>query len=82
MYAIVEPDPIAQAQIAALPADAVRSLAEVFEALSPSPWSGTPVKRENPDCNMLTWAFGGDGLLTYVVLEPQREVYIVRVQRI
>ena len=80
MYAIGEPDPIAQAQIAALPADAVRSLAEVFEALSMSPWSGTPVKRENPACNMLTWAFGENGLVTYIVLEPQREVFIVRVQ--
>ncbi|MEV5409510.1 hypothetical protein AB0K60_11830 [Thermopolyspora sp. NPDC052614] len=80
MYAICEPDPIAQEQIAALPADAVRSLAEVVKALSLSPWSGTPVKRENPDCNMLTWAFAGKGLVTYLVLEPQREVYIVRVQ--
>jgi hypothetical protein len=67
-------------RIAALPSDAARRLAEVLQALELSPWSGTPVNGDSPKCNMLTWAFAeGRGMVTYVVLEPQREVYIVRV---
>nr|PZN47593.1 MAG: hypothetical protein DIU60_02405 [Actinomycetota bacterium] len=80
MDSICEPDPTAKAQIDALPSDAVRSLAEALEVLSVSPWSGTPLKPDNPNCTTLTWAFGrGRGMVTYLVMEPQREVYIVRV---
>lgn len=79
MYSIVKPDPVAQDQIAALPADAMRYLAEALDLIEMDPWAGGPQRPGDPDGNMRTMSFGERGLVTYLVLEPQREVYIVRV---
>ncbi|MFI6396148.1 hypothetical protein [Nonomuraea sp. NPDC050540] len=73
-------DPIAEEQIAALPDEALRPLAELFTLLETAPWSGEPYNSANPKANMLTHAFGECGLATYVVLERQRETYIVRIE--
>ncbi len=80
MYAITEPDPVAQEQIAALPVDAARYLAEVFALLETAPWAGKPSNPAKPDGNLRVMPFGNGGLVTYLVLEQQREVYIVRIQ--
>lgn len=80
MYSIVEPDPVAQEQIAALPDDAVRYLAGVLDLIELAPWAGGPQAPGKPDGNMRVMPFGERGLVTYLVLEPQREVYIARVQ--
>ncbi|GAB1819438.1 hypothetical protein [Herbidospora sp. RD11066] len=73
-------DPIAEEQIAALPEEALRPLADLFALLSVAPWSGEPYNSANPKANMLTHAFGERGLATYVVLDHQREVYLIRVE--
>ncbi|MEU4695879.1 hypothetical protein [Nonomuraea dietziae] len=79
MYKLVL-DPVAEMQIAALPDEALRPLAELFTLLETAPWSGEPYNSANPRANMLTHAFGERGLATYVVLEQQRETYLVRVE--
>ncbi|GAA2446521.1 hypothetical protein GCM10010191_74470 [Actinomadura vinacea] len=71
--------PIAEEQISALPGQALGPLAELFALLETAPWSGQPFDTSNPRANMLTHAFGERGFATYVVLEEQREVYVIRV---
>ncbi|MEU6411542.1 hypothetical protein [Microbispora sp. NPDC046933] len=80
MYSIVEPDPVAQEQIAALPDDALRYLAGVLDLIEFEPWAGGPQSRSKPDGNMRVMPFGERGLVTYLVMEPQREVYMRSVQ--
>jgi hypothetical protein len=80
VYSITEPDPVAQDQIAALPADAARYLAEVFVLLEVAPWAGRPSNPAKPEGNLRIMPFGDGGLVTYLVLEGRREIYIVRVQ--
>jgi len=80
MYSITPPDPIAQEQIAALPLEAAHYLAEVFALLETAPWAGRPSNPAQPEGNMRIIPFGEGGLVTYLVLEPQREVYVIRVQ--
>lgn len=63
MYELVL-DPIAEEQIAALPDEALRPLAELFTLLETAPWSGEPYNSANPKANMLTHAFGERGLAT------------------
>ena len=73
-------DPVAEEQIAALPDHALRPLAELFALLETAPWSGDAYNSKNPRSNMLTHPFGERGLATYVVLDLQREVYLVRIE--
>ncbi|GAA4512700.1 hypothetical protein GCM10023191_078830 [Actinoallomurus oryzae] len=73
-------DPIAEEQIKAVPEGALRPLAELFTLLETAPWSGQPFNPANPRGNMLTHAFGERGLATYLVLEEQREVHVLRVE--
>jgi hypothetical protein len=73
-------DPIAEDQITGVPQEALRPLAELFTVLETAPWSGEPFNRANPRGNMLAHAFGGLGLATYLVLEEQREVYLLRIE--
>lgn len=80
MYEIdVYPD--AQDQIAALPAVAQSKLSEAFAVLELAPWNGRPVNRQNPGGALRSLMFGpgGAGMVTYLVLEDQREVHIVKV---
>lgn len=73
-------DPIVEAQIKSVPEEALRPLAELFTLLETAPWSGQPFKPANPRSNMLIHAFGERGLATYLVLEEQREVYLLRIE--
>jgi hypothetical protein len=45
-------DPVAQAQIRALPSDALVALAEVMSMLELTPWSGRPINEDNPQGNV------------------------------
>jgi hypothetical protein len=72
-------DPVAEEQINAVPEGALRPLAELFTLLETAPWSGQ-FNPANPRSNMLTHAFGERGLATYLVLEEQREVHVLRVE--
>lgn len=58
----------------------MRPLADLFVLLETAPWSGEPYDSKNPRANMLTHPFGERGLATYVVLERQGEVYVVRIE--
>lgn len=73
-------EPVAEEQIGALPAEALQPLAELFTLLETAPWSGRPFNPDNPRGNMLTHVFGQRGLATYIVLEEQLEVYVLRIE--
>jgi hypothetical protein len=73
-------DPIVEEQIKTVPYEALRPLAELFTLLETAPWSGGPFNIANPRGNMLTHAFGELGLATYLVMEDQREVYLLRIE--
>ncbi|MEU0521024.1 hypothetical protein [Streptosporangium sp. NPDC006007] len=73
-------DPLAEEQIAAIPVEALRPLAELLALLEIAPWSGQSYSPAKPKANMLTHAFGERGLATYVVLDEQREVYLIRIE--
>ncbi|WP_067823542.1 hypothetical protein [Actinomadura kijaniata] len=72
--------PEAEDTILALPEEALGPLAALFELLELAPGSGHPFHPANPTGNMLTHAFGEYGLATYIVLEEQREVYVLRIE--
>jgi hypothetical protein len=73
-------DPIAEDQISSVPWEGLSPLAELFTLLETAPWSGKPFNLANPRGNMLTHAFGELGLATYLVLEEQREVFVLRIE--
>ncbi|TMR11511.1 hypothetical protein ETD86_35580 [Nonomuraea turkmeniaca] len=74
----VELDPVAEQQRDTLPADALAAFMELRALLEVAPWSGQPLRPDNPKANMLTHTFGGYGVATYVALEERRLVYVVR----
>jgi hypothetical protein len=80
MYSI-ETDTEAQAQVDALPADALKRYAELMALLEIAPWSGDAYNRKRPDANMRAHSFGLDdrGLAIYLILEDQRRVIVLRV---
>lgn len=73
-------DPVAAVQINTVPQEALSPLAELFTLLETAPWSGEPFSPANPRGNMLTHAFGENGLATNLVLEERREVYLLRIE--
>ncbi|WP_406318483.1 hypothetical protein OHA77_13835 [Streptosporangium sp. NBC_01639] len=48
--------------------------------LETAPWVGRSVNPARSEGNLLVIPFGESGLVTYLVVEPQREVCILRVQ--
>ena len=80
MYA-VEFEEHAQEQVAALPAQALPSYAELMTLLQVGPWGGDPYSMERPDGNLRTHVFGPgrEGLAIYLILEDQRRVIVLRV---
>ncbi len=80
MY-LVDTDDDVDEQIAALPAAALPSFAELMAMLEISPWSGASYDRERPDANMRTHHFGAgnEGFVVYLVLELERRVSVLRV---
>ena len=79
MYRLIL-DPVADKQITAVPNEALGPLAELFTLLETAPWSGQPFNPANPRSNMLTHTFGERGLATYLVLDEQREVCLLRIE--
>ncbi len=78
MYPIVL-DEETEAQIEALPYEALAPVAELLDVLSLTPWNGDPLNDANPDALLRSWAFGRAGLLTYLILEDQQRVDLIRV---
>ena len=68
-----------EAQIEALPYEALAPLAELLDVLSLTPWNGDPLNYANPNAPLRSWAFGRAGLLTYLILEGQQRVDLIRV---
>lgn len=75
----VDTDPEAQEQINALPREALSAYAEARTFLEVSPWEGRSYNRRNPDAPMRTVTFGTAGLITYLILDDQRRVDVLRV---
>jgi hypothetical protein len=77
----VETDSEAMLQIAALPDEALSCYAEVLTVLELTPWNGAPYHRANPEGALRHLVFGpkGEGLATYLVLENQLRVDVLRV---
>ncbi len=81
MYHLI-PDRVALDQISALSAEALPLLADVFTVLQLVPERGHHYKEELPTGPMRQLVFGptGNGIVTYLILEDQREVHILLVQ--
>ena len=77
----IEVYPDVQDQIRALPQQALHALAEAICVLELVPGKGDPYHRSNPDGSMRNLAFGphGEGLVTYLILEDQNRVDLLRV---
>jgi hypothetical protein len=69
-------------QLAALPTGALPYYAEVLDVLELAPWNGRPYNEDKPDVPMRELVFGatGEGTVTYLILEQQREVHVLLVQ--
>lgn len=80
MYA-VETDQDAVGEIAALPAVALVSYAELVALLETEPWSGEVYSRQRPEEGLRARSFGDHdaGLAIYLVLDTQRRVVVLRV---
>lgn len=67
-----------QAEIDALPEEALHSLLEVFSLLEVSPWSGPSVNEKASDAPLRHLPFAaGAGMATYLILEREQEVHVV-----
>jgi hypothetical protein len=68
-------------QIAALPDEALGYYAQVIDVLELAPWSGDPYNMSNPDGAMRQLVFGpgGKGMVTYLVLDDQQRVDVLRI---
>jgi hypothetical protein len=75
----VEVDLEAREQIAALPAGALLALAEALAMLELTPWNGPPLNKNHPDGEVRTLPFGGAGLITYLILDDQERVDVLKV---
>lgn len=78
MYSI-DTDPQAQRQVDALPREALTAYTEARALLEVDPWSGDPYHAQNPDAPMRTLPFGAGGLVTYLILDDERRVDVLRV---
>jgi hypothetical protein len=75
----INTDPQAQQQVDALPDAALTAYAEARALLEVDPWSGAPYHAQNPDAAMRTLPFGTAGLVTYLILDDQRRVDVLRI---
>jgi hypothetical protein len=81
MYRVIVDDDAAD-QIEALPVTALKYCADAIGVLELVPLNGRPYNDELPDGPMreLVFGDGGQGTVTYLVLEQQREVHVLLVQ--
>lgn len=72
--------PEAQEQLDALPRSGALAFQELITFMQLTPWAGDSVDKDYPDRPLRTASFGdGAGLATYLVLEQQQLVDVVRV---
>ena len=77
MYIIRVGSDVAEAQINDLSDAEINVLLEIYEVLRLTPGNG---RRLSPTGNMYVWDYKGTSV-TYVLLDPQREVAVLRVDR-
>ena len=65
-------------QIVALPDDALDGYADAMTVLQLVPWNGPPINKANPSGAVRVLA-AKQGLVTYLVLEEQQRVDVLRV---
>ena len=71
-------DPVARAQIRALPPVAHGALADAFKVLALVPERGEPLNADNPGGGLYQLVFGGGpGLITYLLLADQLRVDVL-----
>ncbi|MRH93208.1 hypothetical protein GFY24_38310 [Nocardia sp. SYP-A9097] len=70
----------AQDQIDALPYEALLSFAEAFTVLEVVPWNGRPINPAKPDGAVRVLDFARLGLITYLIVESERKVDVLKVQ--
>jgi hypothetical protein len=68
-----------EAQIDALPYEALAPLAALLDVLSIMPWNGDALNADKPDAPLRSRPFGRAGLLMYLILEDQQRVDLIRV---
>ncbi|MQA63085.1 MAG: hypothetical protein GEU86_16695 [Actinophytocola sp.] len=80
MYRVITyPEPLEQLE--ALPAEALTAYAEAFGVLELAPMNGRFYNEAKPDgLRELVFGDQGEGTVTYLILEWQREVHVVLVQ--
>lgn len=81
MYRVI-PDSAVLDQIAAMPAEVLPLVAEVFSVLELHPRCGRPYNGSMPDGPMRELVFGShhEAVVTYLILEHTREVHVLVVQ--
>lgn len=77
MYLIVTYDEAAD-QIDALPVEGLLAYAQLLDVLQLTPWNGPSINSQNPNGAVRLWAFAR-GMVTYLILEDQRRVDIIKV---
>lgn len=77
----IDIDPAVVDQIHALTPEAVAALPEVFAVLELAPWNGLLYNKQLPDGSMreLLFGAGGQEKVTYLILENQRRVDVLKV---
>ncbi|MFI9509890.1 hypothetical protein [Nocardia sp. NPDC052566] len=70
----------AATQIAGLPDEALLAFAEAAVVLELALWNGQTINDENPQGPVRQLVFGGFGLITYLILERERQVSVIEVQ--
>lgn len=72
----------AQATLDALPIEVLAGYVEMLDVLELTPWNGAPLNEANPDGAIRQLVFGseGKGIVTYLILEDQQRVDVLRVQ--
>lgn len=69
----------AEEQISTLPATALPALAEAMVMVELTPWNGAPLYKDKPSGEVRTLPFGTAGMVTYLILEYDQEVYVISV---
>lgn len=77
----IDIDPEERDQIRALPPGVPNALAEAMAVLELAPWNGEPYNDDKPDGSMRVLLFGAGnrGKVTYLILEDQRRVDVLKV---
>lgn len=81
MYRVI-PDSVVLDQLAAMPAELLPLVAEVFSLLELEPDCGRPYNASLPDGPIREFVFGAnhEAAVTYLIVEHAREVHVLVVQ--